>query len=133
MHMIENFSKDHYQYIIDNQYSGPPNPSGKKRVLSQDDDDLLSHGSIKQISKGANQTTLSGKNTTKIVTNDEYGEESKEVEDEDDINDSQTRLNKELEGVQREKPRPKTAGNKVDDENVFYKRPNVSNAGYKTT
>ena len=73
--------------------------------MSDDADDMLSHSSIKQQTTKAGKSTVSvGKNTTKLVTNeeDEYGEESKHCDpDEDDdgdndMEDSQAALNRNI-------------------------------------
>ena len=119
--MIENFSKDNYEYL-DGRLGGHTRPP----VIEESDEE---HGRSKMRNMDGR---VSGKTTAKggPLSNDEAYEEDEDGEmnhgyknqRDEMMEDSQSALNNgDLSGVEM-KARPQTAKVKNEDENVFYRR-----------
>jgi hypothetical protein len=119
--MIENFSKDNYDYMLD----GPTMGQSRRietRIIRGDESEEEVRPNSKKSQRFTNlrSDTMSGKTTAKVNTgaeDEEYGEESKNDED---IENSHMALNGQIDAVTK-KSRPKTA-KEINEENIFYKK-----------
>jgi hypothetical protein len=119
--MIENFSKDNYDYMLDGPTMGQSRRI-ESRIIRGDESEEEVRPNSKKSQRFTNlrSDTMSGKTTAKVNTgaeDEEYGEESKNDEE---INDSHMALNGQINAVTK-KNRPKTA-KEINDENIFYKK-----------
>ena len=132
--MVENFSKDNYEYI-----GGPLGQHVRPPINEESDDD--GHGRSSKIRNMEGR--VSGKTTAKggPLSNEEEYEEDEDGDlnhdyknhRDDLMEDSQTALNNgDLSGVEM-KARPQTAKVKNEDENVFYRREGGDKAGFNST
>jgi len=133
--MIENFSKDNYEYI-EGGVIGHRRAPGNRNESDDEGERARSH--IKNMEgRVSGKTTAKGgplSNEDEEYEEDEEGEEGHEYKHHRDdlLEDSQTALNNgDLSGIET-KPRPQTAKVKNEEDNVFYRRQGP-NGAYNST